>query len=191
MNQTVKENKSNDVDVLYSQVVDFVNEQRKVSTSLIQRKFSIGYNRSARIIQDLEDNGVVSPTSATGGRIVLISGNVTEKTEADEMMEKEQNRVDTKKAESPELPIDQEVTADAQGVSGQRIKSFIERVERLEEEKKSIAEDIKEVYAEAKTSGFDSKIIRKIVSLRKVKVEQRREDGELLDLYMVAIGMAE
>jgi len=84
-----------------------------------------------------------------------------------------------------------EVVADAGGVSGARIKSFIERVERLEEEKKVIAEDIKEVYAEAKTSGFDSKIIRKIVSLRKVKVEQRREDSELLDLYMAAIGMAE
>ena len=86
---------------------------------------------------------------------------------------------------------DVEVVADAGGVSGARIKSFIERVERLEEEKKVIAEDIKEVYAEAKTSGFDSKIIRKIVSLRKVKVEQRREDSELLDLYMAAIGMAE
>lgn len=98
---------------------------------------------------------------------------------------------DTKKAPAPAGHNSGENTEvlDTGGVSGARIKSFIERVERLEEEKKVIAEDIKEVYAEAKTSGFDSKIIRKIVSLRKVKVDQRREDAELLDLYMCAIGM--
>jgi len=82
-------------------------------------------------------------------------------------------------------------TQNTGGVAGERLKSFIERVERLEEEKKVIAEDIKEVYAEAKTTGFEPKIIRKIVSMRKVEVQKRREDGELLDLYMSAIGMAE
>jgi len=75
--------------------------------------------------------------------------------------------------------------------SGQRIKSFIERVERLEEEKKAIAEDIKEVYGEAKALGFESKILRKIVSLRKTNLEKRREENELLELYMAAIGMEE
>lgn len=75
------------------------------------------------------------------------------------------------------------------GVSGNRLKSFIERVERLEEEKKALSEDIKDVYGEAKASGFDSKILRKIVSLRKKNVEKRREEQELLDLYMAAIGM--
>lgn len=84
-----------------------------------------------------------------------------------------------------------ETQADAGGVSGARIKSFIERVERLEAEKKVIAEDIKEVYAESKTSGFEPKIIKKIVSLRKVKLEQRREDNELLELYQSVIGMEE
>ena len=77
------------------------------------------------------------------------------------------------------------------GVSGARIKSFIERVERLSQEKDDIAEHIKDVYAEAKTSGFDPKIIRKIVALRKVTQEKRREDEELLDLYLCAIGMGE
>ena len=77
------------------------------------------------------------------------------------------------------------------GVSGARIKSFIERAERLEEEKRVIAEDIKEVYAEAKCSGFDPKIIKKIVSLRRITLEKRREDSELLELYQCAIGMAE
>ena len=77
------------------------------------------------------------------------------------------------------------------GVSGARIKSFIERVERLSQEKDDIAEHIKDVYAEAKTSGFDPKIIRKIVALRNVTLEKRREDEELLDLYLCAIGMEE
>lgn len=82
-------------------------------------------------------------------------------------------------------------TSEAGGVAGDRLKSFIERIERLETEKKVIAEDIKEVYAEAKTTGFEPKIIRKIVSYRKMELEKRREESELLDLYMSAIGMAE
>jgi uncharacterized protein (UPF0335 family) len=76
-------------------------------------------------------------------------------------------------------------------VSGTRLKSFIERVERLEEEKKALAEDIRDVYSEAKATGFEPKIMRKIVSLRKANLEKRREEQELLDLYMAAIGMAE
>ena len=76
-------------------------------------------------------------------------------------------------------------------ISGNRLKSFIERVERLEEEKSAIAEDIRDVYSEAKGTGFDPKIMRKIVSLRKSNLEKRREEQELLELYMSAIGMAE
>jgi uncharacterized protein (UPF0335 family) len=78
-----------------------------------------------------------------------------------------------------------------EGIAGQRLKSFIERIERLEEEKKDLASDIKDVYAEAKGTGFEPKIIRKIISLRKIEVEKRRENAELLDLYMAAIGMDE
>lgn len=76
-------------------------------------------------------------------------------------------------------------------ISGNRLKSFIERVERLEEEKKALAEDIRDVYSEAKSTGFEPKIMRKIVSMRKANLEKRREEQELLDLYMAAIGMAE
>lgn len=75
------------------------------------------------------------------------------------------------------------------GVAGQRLQSFLERIERLEEEKTNLMEDIKEVYAEAKGVGFDAKTIRKIVSLRKMDSEKRRESEELLDLYKSAIGM--
>ena len=85
----------------------------------------------------------------------------------------------------------EEEVSNAGEVSGARLKSFIERVERLEEEKKVIAEDIKDVYGEAKATGFDAKVMRKIISLRKTNLEKRREEQELLDLYMSAIGMAE
>jgi uncharacterized protein (UPF0335 family) len=78
---------------------------------------------------------------------------------------------------------------DVGGVAGARLKSFIERIERLEEEKSAIASDIKDVYAEAKGTGFDSKTIRKIISLRKVDTEKRREADEMLELYKSAIGM--
>ena len=78
---------------------------------------------------------------------------------------------------------------DVGGVAGQRLRSFVERVERLEEEKAALMEDIKEVYGEAKGVGFDVKTLRKIVSLRKMDAEKRRESDELLDLYKSAIGM--
>lgn len=78
---------------------------------------------------------------------------------------------------------------DVGGVAGERLRAFIERIERLEEEKAALMEDIKEIYAEAKGTGYDAKTIRKIVSLRKLDSEKRREGEELLDLYKSAIGM--
>jgi len=71
-----------------------------------------------------------------------------------------------------------------------RLKSFIERLERLEEEKAGIAADIKEVYSEAKGTGFDVKVMRQVIRLRKMESDARRELEELLDLYMRALGMA-
>ena len=75
------------------------------------------------------------------------------------------------------------------GIAGDHLRSFIERIERLEEEKKSLAEDIKEVYAEAKGTGFDVKIMRQLVRLRKMEDHDREEQEEILDLYKRAIGM--
>ena len=80
-------------------------------------------------------------------------------------------------------------TKDVGGVAGQRLKSFLERIERLEEEKSGLAEDIKKVFSEAKGVGFDVKTMRKILRLRKMDAEKRREEQELLDLYAAAIGM--
>jgi uncharacterized protein (UPF0335 family) len=76
-----------------------------------------------------------------------------------------------------------------QGVAGEQLRAFVERIERLEEEKKAIADDIKEVYAEAKGNGFDSKVMRKLVSIRKQDRAERLEQEAILDLYMHALGM--
>lgn len=78
---------------------------------------------------------------------------------------------------------------DVGGVTGQRLKAFIERVERLEEEKAAFAEDIKDIFAEAKGVGFDTKTIRKVIKLRKMDKEKRHEEEELLELYKSAIGL--
>ena len=79
--------------------------------------------------------------------------------------------------------------ADAGGIAADHLKSFIERIERLEEEKAAIASDVKEVYAEAKGTGFDTKIMRQIIRLRKMEPNDRQEQEELLDIYMRAVGM--
>ena len=79
----------------------------------------------------------------------------------------------------------------AASLDGGHLKSFIERIERLEEEKKAIAEDIKEIYAEAKGNGYDVKIMRKIVSIRRQDENKRREEEEILDLYLSALGGGE
>ena len=74
--------------------------------------------------------------------------------------------------------------------SAAQLKSIIDRVERLEEEKKGISEDIKEIYAEAKGNGYDPKIIRAIVRLRKLSEGDRAEQDALMDTYLSALGMA-
>ncbi|GMG83752.1 DUF2312 domain-containing protein [Paralimibaculum aggregatum] len=71
-----------------------------------------------------------------------------------------------------------------------QLRAIIERIERLEEEKAEIADQIKEVYAEAKAHGFDTKILRKVVSLRKKDPEDREEEEIMLDTYLSALGMA-
>ena len=75
------------------------------------------------------------------------------------------------------------------GVQADRLRLLIERIERLEEEKKGIADDIKDVYAEAKAVGYDPKIMRKVVSLRKMDTAVRREADDLLETYKAALGM--
>jgi uncharacterized protein (UPF0335 family) len=78
---------------------------------------------------------------------------------------------------------------DVAGVAGDHLRSLIERIERLEEEKSTLSEDIKEIYSEAKGTGFDIKIMRQIIRLRKMEAGDRSEMEEVLDIYKRALGM--
>ncbi len=75
-------------------------------------------------------------------------------------------------------------------IAGDQLRSFIERVERLEEEKATITADIREIFSEAKASGFDVKVMRQVVKLRKIDVQDRLEQEEILTLYLHALDMA-
>ncbi|MTJ94026.1 MAG: DUF2312 domain-containing protein [Desulfovibrio sp.] len=75
------------------------------------------------------------------------------------------------------------------GIAAEALLQYVERIERLEDEKKALSEDIKQVYSEAKATGFDVKILRKVISLRKVEENDRKEEEELLELYKAALGM--
>lgn len=82
-----------------------------------------------------------------------------------------------------------EITGSSQTVAAGQLRAFIERIERLEEEKKTISDDIKDVYAEAKGNGFDVKALRTIVRLRKQDADERQEQETILETYMQALGM--
>lgn len=78
---------------------------------------------------------------------------------------------------------------DVQGVTPDRLRSFIERIENLEEEKRAVAEQVKEVFAEAKGEGFDVKTMREVLKLRRMKPHDRAEQDELIEVYLSALGM--
>ena len=78
---------------------------------------------------------------------------------------------------------------DVQGIAAAQLRSIVERIERLEEEKKAIADDVKEVYGELKGRGYDAKAVRKIISLRKQDPNEREEQDAILELYKNALGM--
>ena len=218
----------------YDKAVKLITEYGNVSTSYLQREMRIGYNRAARLIEQMEKEGIVTPLDALGKRSLVegISGDIISavslanylsitraaglpdtvaeetykdnKESADKLTEFKLKH-DIKKGDlakslighnSGETPHSSVTKAairgeskDVGGVAGQRLSSFVERVERLEEEKAALMEDIKEVYAEAKGVGFDVKQIRKLITLRKMDTEKRHEEEAILDLYKSAIGM--
>ncbi|TDW21089.1 uncharacterized protein (UPF0335 family) [Rhizobium azibense] len=80
--------------------------------------------------------------------------------------------------------------SDAHGVARDQLRAFIERIERLEEEKKTIADDIKDVYGEAKGMGFDTKVLREVIRIRRQDEQERMEREAILETYLFALGMA-
>jgi uncharacterized protein (UPF0335 family) len=91
--------------------------------------------------------------------------------------------------DGPDDPADRR-RAKAGGIHAAQLKSVVERIERLEEEKRTIADDIKEVYGEAKSHGFDTKTLRRVIRIRKEDTHERAEREALLGVYLHALGMA-
>ena len=87
------------------------------------------------------------------------------------------------------LGIREENAVNVGGIAADRLRSIIERIERLEEERKALGNDIKDIYSEAKSAGFDIRVLRKLISLRKIEANDREEMEGLLDVYMRALGM--
>ena len=98
-------------------------------------------------------------------------------------------RVAASTTRRPETDMAEDITETSQTVAAGQLRALIERIERLEEEKKTISDDIKDVYAEAKGNGFDTKAIRAIIRLRKQDQAEREEAETILDLYKAALGM--
>lgn len=95
------------------------------------------------------------------------------------------------------MEVEQRIMADGNmpvnsgGVAQDQLRTIVERIERLEEEKAATAADIKEVYAEAKANGFDTKTLRQVIRIRKQDKAERQEQEAILDLYLHALGMVE
>src|ERR1700722_1763617 len=99
-------------------------------------------------------------------------------------------RAPSKRPPSPPSSISTELPmADVGGIAGDRLKSFVERIERLEEERRALGQDIKEVFSEAKGNGFDPKIMRQVIRLRRMDKDDLDEQDALIDVYKRALGM--
>jgi len=198
------------MEISYAAAVKACVDAGEVTHTIIQRATGLNTEMQAQIIQRMTKDGLVEPTGKNGKLLLTkkaiqaigIADKVQEIAEATgkpaaQVLDAAKKAVGIghnsgEKAVDKQEEMMNQAKGTAEGeISGQRLKSFIERVERLEEEKRTLGEDVRDVYSEAKSQGFEPKIMRKIVALRRSNLEKRREEQEILDLYMAAIGMAE
>lgn len=174
---------------LYLQAQGLVLSSQKASTSWLQRQLRIGYNAASKLIERMEADGLVSAPNHVGSREVLEKTHPSLELLAEALADRgatvgynDAGRLTIR------IPIDGGQERQP-SVSDDRLRLLIERVERLEEEKKGIGDDIKDVYNEAKATGYDAKIMREIVRLRKMKPDDRREREAVLESYKAALGI--
>lgn len=171
----------------YEQARDLVIANDKASASWLQRQLRVGYNTAARCIERMEQEGLVSAPDHVGRRTVLphAIGDV-EKLAANLAARGARITRSSDGQAQMTIPVD---LPDESRSTDDRLRLLIERVERLEEEKKGCADDIRDVYAEAKAVGYDVKVMRQIVRLRKMRPDDRREMEMVLDTYKAALGL--
>ncbi|MBS8227120.1 DUF2312 domain-containing protein [Vannielia litorea] len=177
------------VDALLLQAAEMVIQDRKCSTSYIQRKLAIGYNKAARLVEAMEEAGIVSPPNSVGKRDVLVAELPKHLQIAKTAMTSVKRALGERSRPIKETAADQDVKDKTHRVAAEELRSFIERFERLEAEKKDIADAQKEVMAEAKGRGYDTKVMRKIIALRKREPDDIAEEEAVLDMYKSALGM--
>ena len=170
------------IEPLVANAAEFVIRHGKCSTSEIQRAFGIGYNRAARTVETLEELGVVTAADHVGKREVVLDTLPTEL----QAVKHAQRAVETHMKETDE---DRAVRDNAYRVTADELRQFIERFERLEAEKKDIADQQKEVMAEAKARGYDTKVMRKVIALRKRDRDDLAEEEAVLETYREALGI--
>ncbi len=161
---------------------------QKASTSYVQRSLAIGYNRAARLIEALEALGIVTSADHAGrreivatevpARLLELAAIHAEATTSTHMRETEADKAVREEAENA-----------AYRANAGELRQFVERFERLDEEKKAIAEQQKEVMAEAKGRGYDTKVLRKLIALRKRDENDIAEEEAVLTLYKECLGM--
>ena len=174
------------VDDLAYKAAQFVVENQKASTSQLQRKLAIGYNRAARLMETLEALSIVSPPDFIGKREVLAKEVPADLKKASAAAA----TIAAGKTPMKSTPADDAVLDNTYRVSAEELRQFIERIERLDAEKKDLAEQQKEVMAEAKGRGYDTKVIRKVIALRKREPDDIAEEEAVLEMYKEALGMS-
>ncbi len=159
---------------LFKQAALIVTTDQKASVSYIQRRLQIGYNSAATLMEALEVAGVVSSADHAGKRVVLVPSPEPRGEGSPPLLNEAAADTDGQDA----------LTVTAQG----RIRTIVERLERLEEDKQAVLADMKEVFAEAKGEGYDVKILRKVIRIRTQDKAKRQEEEAILDLYLSALG---
>lgn len=201
-------------DDLFQRAVMLVWQERKASTSFIQRHLEIGYNAAARLIERMEEMGIVSRANHVGKREVRspddlraamnIKDAVDAITDGDEAKTKlllsviiesmkEADQAAREKRKVPPMKDDPDFkkhNQHAYNVTADELRQFIERFEQLEAEKKDVADQQKELMTEAKGRGYDTKVMKKVIALRKRKPDDIAEEEAVLDMYKQALGMA-
>ena len=203
-------------DALYFRAAALVVKEGKASTSFVQRHLSIGYNKAARLVERMEEQGIVSPANHIGKRevatvetiraAIALQAAIPEDADRDAIVEaltsasddiaakalKGAHQKQRKSQGKPPMKADPEFDQAADSayrVTAGELRQFVERIERLDQEKADIAEQQKEVFAELKGRGYDVKVVRTVIRLRKRDKDDIAEEEAVLEMYKEALGM--
>lgn len=171
----------------YDDAKALVLQHQKASISWLQRQMGVGYNVAARHIELMEAEGVVSAPDHLGRRTVLRQADGKLQKLAEDLYAKGARiRTDANGDAQMTIPVD---LPEAHRAADERYRLLVERIQRLEEEKKGIGDDIKDVYNELKATGYDAKVTRQIIRLLKMRPDDRRDMEAVLETYKNALGI--